>query len=58
MVALGFGLTHLLAGPRKPRPAAVPAAAKPQDDLAAPLPVPVPVQMPRATDDPVGGKQL
>ncbi|MFD5189322.1 bifunctional glycosyltransferase 87/phosphatase PAP2 family protein [Streptomyces sp. NPDC058357] len=60
VVALGFGLTHLLAGPRKLRPAAVPAAAKPQDDLAAqvPVPVPVPVQMPRATDDPVGGKQL
>ncbi|MFE6662503.1 bifunctional glycosyltransferase 87/phosphatase PAP2 family protein [Streptomyces sp. NPDC057697] len=56
VVALGFGLTRLLAGPRRPRPVAVPAAAKPQDGPAAP--VALPVQLPRATDDAVGGKQL
>ncbi|MFF1644215.1 bifunctional glycosyltransferase 87/phosphatase PAP2 family protein [Streptomyces sp. NPDC058240] len=54
VVALGFGLTHLLAGPRRLRPVAVPAAAKPQDDLARSVPVPVP----RAPDEGVGSKQL
>ncbi|MFD7496947.1 bifunctional glycosyltransferase 87/phosphatase PAP2 family protein [Streptomyces sp. NPDC059832] len=54
VVALGFGLTHLLAGPRRLRPAALPAAAKPQDDLERSLPVPVP----RAPDEGVGSKQL
>ncbi len=34
VVALGFGLTYALAGPRKLRLPTVPAAAKPLDDLA------------------------
>ncbi|MEU9758688.1 bifunctional glycosyltransferase 87/phosphatase PAP2 family protein [Streptomyces sp. NPDC047987] len=34
VVALGFGLTYVLAGPRELRAPAVPAAAKPLDDLA------------------------
>ncbi|WSX33008.1 phosphatase PAP2 family protein [Streptomyces sp. NBC_00984] len=54
VVALGFGLTHLLAGPRRLRPVAVPAAAKPQDDLERSVPVPVP----RAPDEEVGSRQL
>lgn len=54
VVALGFGLTHLLAGPRRLRPVAVPAAAKPQDDLERSVPVPVP----RAPDEGVGSRQL
>jgi len=33
VVALGFGLTYALAGPRKLRLPTVPAAAKPLDDL-------------------------
>ncbi|MFJ9677107.1 bifunctional glycosyltransferase 87/phosphatase PAP2 family protein [Streptomyces sp. NPDC101194] len=53
VVALGFGLTHLLSGPRKLRLPTVPAAAGPLDDLA------VPVQRPaaRPTGDAVGGKR-
>ncbi|MCX4732305.1 bifunctional glycosyltransferase 87/phosphatase PAP2 family protein [Streptomyces sp. NBC_01363] len=54
VVALGFGLTHLLAGPRRLRPVAVPAAAKPQDDLERSVSVPVP----RAPDEEVGSKQF
>ncbi|MFF4096226.1 bifunctional glycosyltransferase 87/phosphatase PAP2 family protein [Streptomyces sp. NPDC001834] len=34
VVALGFGLTYVLAGPRELRAPTVPAAAKPLDDLA------------------------
>ncbi|MFF2408215.1 bifunctional glycosyltransferase 87/phosphatase PAP2 family protein [Streptomyces sp. NPDC058092] len=57
VVALGFGLTHVLSGPRRLRLPAVPAAAKPQDDLAVSVPVPVPVPVPRPTGEAVGSKQ-
>ncbi|MET9656578.1 bifunctional glycosyltransferase 87/phosphatase PAP2 family protein [Streptomyces sp. NPDC006510] len=53
VVALGFGLTYVLAGPRALRPVAVPAAAKPRDDLEQLVPVPVP----RPTGEAVSSKQ-
>ncbi|WP_326770015.1 phosphatase PAP2 family protein [Streptomyces sp. NBC_01591] len=56
VVTLGFGLTHVLAGPRTLRPVAVPEAAKPQGDLEPSVPVPVPV--PRATGEAVDSKRL
>ncbi|MEL5960931.1 bifunctional glycosyltransferase 87/phosphatase PAP2 family protein [Streptomyces sp. CLV115] len=54
VVVLGFGLAHVLAGPRALRPGAVPAAAKPQDDLERPVPVPVPRSTGDATSDATG----
>ncbi|MGW0958878.1 bifunctional glycosyltransferase 87/phosphatase PAP2 family protein [Streptomyces gelaticus] len=62
VVALGFGLTHVLAGPRRLRPVTVPAAAEPRDapeprgdlELSAPAPLPEP----RSTDEALGSKQL
>lgn len=51
VVALGFGLTHVLSGPRKLWLPAVPTAEKPHDDLAVSVPVP------RPTGDAVAGKQ-
>ncbi|MFG3530731.1 bifunctional glycosyltransferase 87/phosphatase PAP2 family protein [Streptomyces sp. NPDC047917] len=61
VVVLGFGLAYVLAGPRALRPGAVPAAAKPRDDLERPVPVPVPRSTGDATgdaaDDVVGSKQ-
>ncbi|WP_406500381.1 phosphatase PAP2 family protein [Streptomyces sp. NBC_00846] len=51
VVALGFGLTHVLSGPRKLWLPAVPTTAKPHDDLAVSVPVP------RPTGDAVAGKQ-
>ncbi|MEE1769905.1 bifunctional glycosyltransferase 87/phosphatase PAP2 family protein [Streptomyces sp. JV185] len=56
VVALGFGLTHLLAGPRALRPVAVPAAARPRDGRERPAPAPVPE--PRTTDEALGSKRL
>ncbi|MFB6989193.1 bifunctional glycosyltransferase 87/phosphatase PAP2 family protein [Streptomyces sp. NPDC056178] len=53
VVALGFGLTYVLSGPRKLRSPTVPAAAKPLDDLAVPAPRPAA----RPTGDAVGGKR-
>ncbi|MFB7186106.1 bifunctional glycosyltransferase 87/phosphatase PAP2 family protein [Streptomyces sp. NPDC056230] len=53
VVALGFGLTYVLSGPRKLRSPTVPAAAKPLDDLAVPVPRPAA----RPTGDAVGGKR-
>ncbi|MEU9316813.1 bifunctional glycosyltransferase 87/phosphatase PAP2 family protein [Streptomyces sp. NPDC048295] len=55
VVALGFGLTHLLAGPRRLRPVTVPAA-RPRDGLERPAPAPVPE--PRTTDEALGSKRL
>ncbi|MGW1405068.1 bifunctional glycosyltransferase 87/phosphatase PAP2 family protein [Streptomyces sp. NPDC002403] len=55
VVALGFGLTHLLAGPRRLRRVTVPAA-RPPDGLERPVPAPVPE--PRTTDEALGSKQL
>ncbi|MFD4757852.1 bifunctional glycosyltransferase 87/phosphatase PAP2 family protein [Streptomyces sp. NPDC058439] len=51
VVALGFGLTHVLSGPRKLWLPAVPTTAKPHGDLAISVPVP------RPTGDAVAGKQ-
>ncbi|WP_406386516.1 bifunctional glycosyltransferase 87/phosphatase PAP2 family protein [Streptomyces sp. NBC_01618] len=51
VVALGFGLTHVLSGPRRLRSPAVPTTPKPHDDLAVSVPVP------RPTGDAVGSKQ-
>ncbi|MFE7429101.1 MULTISPECIES: bifunctional glycosyltransferase 87/phosphatase PAP2 family protein [unclassified Streptomyces] len=48
VVALGFGLTYALSGPRKLRAPAVPAAAKPLDDLVDGAP-------PGQVGDAVGG---
>ncbi|SCF66814.1 Protein of unknown function [Streptomyces sp. Ncost-T10-10d] len=53
VVALGFGLTYVLSGPRRLRLPAVPAAAKPLDGIAVPVAVPVP----RSSDDAVSSKQ-
>ncbi|MEU3652910.1 bifunctional glycosyltransferase 87/phosphatase PAP2 family protein [Streptomyces sp. NPDC032161] len=49
VVALGFGLTYALSGPRKLRAPTVPAAAKPLDDLVDGAP-------PRQVGDAVGGR--
>ncbi|MFF9347372.1 phosphatase PAP2 family protein [Streptomyces sp. NPDC014734] len=49
VVALGFGLTYLLAGPRRVRVPGVPAAAKPLDD--------VPVGVPDKAGEAVGGRR-
>ncbi|MEU3218009.1 bifunctional glycosyltransferase 87/phosphatase PAP2 family protein [Streptomyces sp. NPDC006971] len=49
VVALGFGLTYALSGPRKLRTPAVPAAAKPLDDLVDGAPS-------RQVGDAVGGR--
>lgn len=51
VVALGFGLTYVLSGPRRLRLPGVPGAAKPQDDAGVAVPVP------RSTDDAVGSRQ-
>ncbi|MFJ7491734.1 bifunctional glycosyltransferase 87/phosphatase PAP2 family protein [Streptomyces sp. NPDC097727] len=53
VVALGFGLTYVLSGPRRLQLPAVPAAAKPLDGIAVPVAVPVP----RSSDDAVSSKQ-
>ncbi|MFF3780196.1 bifunctional glycosyltransferase 87/phosphatase PAP2 family protein [Streptomyces sp. NPDC001933] len=53
VVMLGFALTHALAGPRRLRPVAVPAAAEPLDGPELPAPVPDP----RATDEALGSRQ-
>ncbi|MER6105657.1 bifunctional glycosyltransferase 87/phosphatase PAP2 family protein [Streptomyces sp. NPDC001832] len=50
VVSLGFGLTYVLSGPRRLQLPAVPAAAKPRDGIAVPVPGP------RPTDDAVGSK--
>lgn len=49
VVALGFGLTFALSGPRKLRAPTLPAAAKPLDDVVDGAP-------PRRTGDAVGGR--
>ncbi|MFI9624514.1 bifunctional glycosyltransferase 87/phosphatase PAP2 family protein [Streptomyces sp. NPDC052042] len=49
VVALGFGLTYMLSGPRRLRVPAVPAAAKPLDDLPDETP-------PKQVGDAVGGR--
>ncbi|MEV6164226.1 bifunctional glycosyltransferase 87/phosphatase PAP2 family protein [Streptomyces sp. NPDC052052] len=52
VVALGFGLTYLLSGPRRLQPPTLSAAAsKPQDGGVAPVPVP------RSTDEVVDSEQ-
>lgn len=53
VVTLGFALTHALAGPRRLRPVAVPAAAEPRGGPELPAPVPEP----RATDEALGSRQ-
>lgn len=60
VVTLGFGLTHLLAGPRRPPPVTAPAAAEPQDgpEQRDGLERPTPVPEPRTTDEALGSKQL
>ncbi|MGW2084261.1 bifunctional glycosyltransferase 87/phosphatase PAP2 family protein [Streptomyces sp. NPDC001880] len=59
VVALGFGLTHLLAGPRRLRQMTAPVA-EPRDapERPAPLPESRTTPEPRTTDAALGSKQL